>query len=42
MSSVQELLSLQFMGDPLPHVPLPHVSPTVHALPSLHGSELFA
>jgi len=41
MSSVHGLLSLQFIGDPLPHMPLPQVSPTVQEFPSLHGSELF-
>jgi hypothetical protein len=41
MSSVHGLLSLQFIGDPLPHMPLLQVSPTVQAFASLQGSALF-
>ena len=41
MSSVHELPSSQFIGDPLPHMPLLQVSPTVQACPSLQGRALF-
>jgi hypothetical protein len=36
-SSVQGLLSLQFGAGPPWQLPRPHVSPVVHALPSLQG-----
>ena len=43
LSSVHGLLSLQF-NDPVPgwQIPPPHVSPSVHGLPSLHEAVLFA
>ena len=41
-SSVQTLPSLQFGAGPGIQLPPAQVSPTVHALPSLHGSVLFA
>src|SRR5437667_68259 len=40
-SIVQPLLSSQFGGGTPLHVPRLHVSPVVHALPSLHGFVLF-
>jgi hypothetical protein len=40
-SSVQTLPSLQTGGGPLTQTPAEHVSPVVHAFPSLHGSLLF-
>jgi hypothetical protein len=41
-SSVQTLPSSQARAEPPPHSPSAHVSPVVHALPSSHGSVLFA
>ncbi len=40
-SSVQGLLSLQSTADPPIQLPFAHVSPVVHAEPSLQGSALF-
>src|SRR5207244_2690981 len=42
LSSVQPLPSLQLGGAPPAHDPPEQVSFVVHALPSLHGSVLFA
>jgi hypothetical protein len=36
-SAVQGFWSLQFVGPPPPHEPMPQLSPAVHGLPSLHA-----